>query len=133
MPAVTLADVRALYRKADSFATEAGEFREEALIPAHNQLRYVGYHVLKALNDDGSVADQEHLYKAKGHCERAMYDAAEAALMASRDWIRDFRFPRERRRRCPEIAGPAAACPACQRAVDSANQVVMRPTAGAAH
>jgi hypothetical protein len=91
MSDVTLADVRVLYRKADSFATEAGEFREDALIPAHNELRYVGYHLLKALNDDGSVADHEHLYKAKGHCERAMYDAAEAGIMAARDWIGGFR------------------------------------------
>ena len=91
MPNLTLAELRALYSQADLFAKEAGEFREEALIPAHDQLRYAGFHILRALGDDGSIASQDQAQKAKGHCERAMYDAAEAGIMAARSFIGGFR------------------------------------------
>jgi hypothetical protein len=45
-------------------------------IPSVNQLRYAGYHLL-AYVVDGSTPDLE---KAKGHCQRAIYDAYELEL-----------------------------------------------------
>ena len=80
-----------LYETADRFAREVGEFRAEVPIPAHNELRYAGHHLLQSLNDEGQVADQEQLRKAKSHCERAMYEAAEAGIMQVLEETEEFR------------------------------------------
>ena len=40
---------RDLYDKADSFAREVWQFRGTVALPAHNQLRYAGHHLLKSL------------------------------------------------------------------------------------
>ena len=75
-----IARYRQLYEDADKFAREVAEFRESISIPAHNELRYAGHHLLQSLDDDGTVADQEQLRRACNHCERAMYEAAEAGI-----------------------------------------------------
>lgn len=49
------------------------------------------FHIVKALNDDGSVKTPTHLYDARDHCRRAMYDAAVAGILSARDWIAAFR------------------------------------------
>ena len=82
---------RLLYDDADKFAREVAEFRESIAIPAHNELRYAGHHLLQALEDDGTVADQEQLRRASNHCERAMYEAAEAGITSLLISIQQFR------------------------------------------
>lgn len=86
-----VAELRRLYEKADCFAREIAEFRAEISIPAHNQLRYAGHHFLQAINDDIELVDEEQLRRAKNHCERAMYEAAEAGIISALDSIRAFR------------------------------------------
>ena len=86
-----VAELRQLYETADRFAREIAEFRTEIAIPAYNELRYVGYHLLRALNNDGKIVDEEQLRRAKNHCERAMYEAAEAGIISALDSIRAFR------------------------------------------
>lgn len=76
-----LAGLRASFDMAERFAREVSEFRSNVPVPAYNQLRYAGYHLLKALDDRGRVVDEAQVEKAVGHCERAMYDAAEAGLI----------------------------------------------------
>lgn len=78
-----LQELRRLYETADGFAREVGEFRSEVPIPAHNELRYAGHHLLQSLDNDGTVADEDQLRKARNHCERAMYEAAEAGSCRS--------------------------------------------------
>lgn len=78
----TVKHYRQLYEAADSFAREVGEFRQAIAIPAHNELRYAGHHLLQALDDSGQVADEEQLRRACSHCERAMYEAAEAGVIS---------------------------------------------------
>ena len=65
--------------------------RSEVAIPATNELRYAGHHLLQSINEDGMVHDEEYLRKAKSHCERAMYEAAEAGIMSALEQINDFR------------------------------------------
>jgi NTP pyrophosphatase (non-canonical NTP hydrolase) len=89
MPDVT--ELRQLYETADRFAREVGELRSEVPIPAHNELRYAGHHLLQSLNDDGVVADEDQFRKAKNHCERAMYEAAEAGIMQVLEETAEFR------------------------------------------
>ena len=78
----SLANYRQLYEAADRFAREVGEFRQAIPIPAHNELRYAGHHLLQALDDSGEIADEEQLRRACSHCERAMYEAAEAGVIS---------------------------------------------------
>lgn len=85
-----VAELRHRYEKADSFAREVGELRSEVLIPASNELRYAGHHLLQSINDDGAIDDVESIRKAKSHCERAMYEAAEAGIMFCVDSIKSF-------------------------------------------
>lgn len=63
--------------------------RSEVQIPAINELRYAGHHILQAITDDG-VVDMAAFGKAKSHCERAMYEAAEAGIMYCLDSIEGF-------------------------------------------
>ena len=86
-----VADLRRLYETADGFAREIAEFRAEISIPAHNELRYAGHHFLQAISDDVELVDGEQLRRAKNHCERAMYEAAEAGIISALDSIRAFR------------------------------------------
>ena len=90
MTSPDIVELRRLYEKADSFAREIGEVRGEVQIPAINELRYAGHHLLQSIDDDG-VINIESLRKAKSHCERAMYEAAEAGIMFCLDSIKDFR------------------------------------------
>lgn len=89
MPDRRIVEIRELYDRADILARDVGELRSEVQIPAINELRYAGHHVLQAITDDGAV-DIEAFGKAKGHCERAMYEAAEAGIMFCLDSIEDF-------------------------------------------
>ena len=55
------------------------------MIPALNELRYAGHHVIQCISPEtGQVTDvNNNLQKAHGHCERALYEASEAGLMAA--------------------------------------------------
>lgn len=75
-----IGELRTLYDKADQFAREVAELEDEIAIPAINELRYAGYHLLQAIGDDGTISKDEQLRRATSHCERAMYEAAEAGI-----------------------------------------------------
>ena len=89
--AETIRELRALYETADRFAREVSAFRSEVSIPAHNELRYAGHHLLQSIDDSGTIIDDHKLGKAKHHCKRAMYEAAEAGIMSAVDEIAGFR------------------------------------------
>lgn len=86
----TLSHYRQLYEAADRFAREVAEFRQAISIPAHNELRYAGHHLLQALGDSGTVANEEQMRRACSHCERAMYEAAEAGMISLLQSITQF-------------------------------------------
>jgi hypothetical protein len=76
---------------ADSFVREVGTFRGDAIIPALNELRYAGHHVVQSISMDGIVTDASQIRKAHGHCERALYEASEAGIMVAGRAIASFR------------------------------------------
>lgn len=79
-----------LFNLAEQYAKEVEILSSAVQVPAINELRYAGQHILKALvEDDGEAADTE-LGKAKGHCQRAMYEAVEAGIMYCLDEIKAF-------------------------------------------
>lgn len=87
----SIGKVRATYEAADNFARKVGEFCAGAAIPAHNELRYAGHHLLRALADDGSISEPMQLDRAVAHCERAQYEAAEAGISYALDTIKQFK------------------------------------------
>ena len=84
-------ELRTLYDKADQFVREVAEFEDEVAIPAINELRYAGYHLLQSIGDDGTISEEEQFRRAISHCERAMYESAEAGINSVLVWIDQFR------------------------------------------
>ena len=82
--------LRDCYRRADEFARLISEYRGEVVIPAHNQLRYAGHHLLNALSDDGVAVTEEELREAISHCERAVCDAGAAGIISALDLLDKF-------------------------------------------
>lgn len=83
--------LRQLYYDAESFAKEVSEFSTSVAIPSHNELRYATNHILKSMDAaTGTLANQGELRKAKSHCERAMYEAAESGITTALTLIADF-------------------------------------------
>ena len=83
---------KSLYETADQFAREVGWLESAVSIPAHNQLRYAGHHFSQATDRDGVVdCESEDFQKAVNHCERAMYEAAEAGILFLTQEMNDFR------------------------------------------
>ena len=76
-----VASLRAEYERADRLAADVQTFRAEASIPANNELRYAGKHLLDATTDEGAVDDEASLVSAVNHCRRASYEAVEAGIL----------------------------------------------------
>ena len=75
-----LSKVRESYAQADELAKTVSLISGMAIIPAHNELRNAGYHILKSIRGPSEINDDD-LKKALDHCERATYDAAEVGLV----------------------------------------------------
>ena len=65
-----LSDLRHRYADADALAKEVSFIVGNAIIPAQNELRNAGYHLLKSLRDGTEVVDVDHIKRAIDHCER---------------------------------------------------------------
>ena len=46
---------------------------------------------MKALADDGSIANCDDIRKAENHCERSMYEASEAGIAFALALVREFK------------------------------------------
>jgi hypothetical protein len=88
---VTLSQFRAEYQKADDFCQEVTSFIDAAGIPAINELRNAGHHLLRALDDDGKVKDIDDLIAARNHARRASYEACEAGNLFALGIIAKFK------------------------------------------
>lgn len=113
----TLAEYRAEYEKADALCQEVQNFRNEAGVPAINELRNAGHHLLNALDATGAVINQGHLDAAMAHVRRASYEATEAGIMMAIAQVHDF----QRDYRAVEISDLLSdytgRCRECQEAV----------------
>jgi hypothetical protein len=81
-----------LFSKAESICkkVETG-LGEGVIIPAINQLRYAGQHLVEAcvLNEPSGQAAE--ITKAQGHCKRAIYDASEASVLITKKQFENYR------------------------------------------
>ena len=85
----SVAEVKKLFNLAEQYAKEVEVLSSAVQVPAINELRYAGHHILNAIDEFGNVSDDE-LGKAKSHCHRAMYEAVEAGIMFCLDEIKAF-------------------------------------------
>ena len=79
------------YDHADELCKKVQLFRQEAGIPAINEIRYAGYHLRKSLDPKGQVSDTDQIRTARGHAQRASYEAAEAGIVLALKVINLFK------------------------------------------
>jgi hypothetical protein len=90
-PAHTIASYRTEYAMADCFCAEVQSFVNLAGVPAVNELRNAGKHLLDALADDGRISSHDDLVSAVNHARRASYEAYEAGILSALEIIAQFR------------------------------------------
>jgi|TARA_Y100000052_G_scaffold17615_1_gene17150 hypothetical protein len=80
------------FKEAEDYIKKSEISVGELDIPSVNELRYFGYHLVKALsNPELSKTDQlEEIHRAKKHAQRASYDAIELGLISNLEVIADF-------------------------------------------
>ena len=75
-----LLDLSSSYEMAEELMKEVEAFVDEAGIPAMNEMRYAGYHLLHSIKVEECEFCDEQLTSAINHCKRACYEAAEAGV-----------------------------------------------------
>lgn len=84
MATLTYDDLRAAYQEAEDAVHDLGiDSGEGVELNAVNELRYAGNHVLRAIvaqQRDEMEECAEEMQRAKRHCDRALYDAYDAAV-----------------------------------------------------
>ena len=73
-----LSEIVTLFNEAESAIKYIEDFGENLIVPAVNQLRYTGNHLVRYLS---SPTNREELRDASKHVKRATYDAYEAAIL----------------------------------------------------
>lgn len=66
------------------------EWRAGLDIPSINELRYVGFHLIKAVQSNDATEQDEQLRRAFRHCRRAEYDAVELGILSCLGYIQEF-------------------------------------------
>lgn len=85
-----IAQVRDLFRNAERQIKRAEEISGELAIPAVNELRYAGWHLLEALCSGGPDNGAEQLARARRHCQRAIFDASDAGVVYLLERVKTF-------------------------------------------
>ena len=83
-----LRQIVGLFDQAENLLKEVEKVCGDLTVPSINQLRYVGYHIARAIvaQHDDSFFDE--LKKAENHCKRAIYDAYEVGILYFLDGIK---------------------------------------------
>jgi len=88
---VTVESVQTEYENADRAIKEYERLVLASPWAAVNQVRCAGYHLLHAMAAEvGSAQALCHLRKARGHCQRAWFDAFEGIIYSYLDFIAKF-------------------------------------------
>ena len=82
--------VRELFNKAECFVKTVEMHESEISIPAINELRYAGHHLLNSLGSDDREGFDRELRKAESHCQRAMYEASESGILYFLGLVHEF-------------------------------------------
>jgi len=71
-----------LFRQAEIQLKQTEEIDRNLTIPAVNELRYVAFHLLRALSEQDSNGFDADIERAENHAKRAIYDATEASILS---------------------------------------------------
>lgn len=85
-----LSELKALYQFAKEKIFAIEEIGEGAFVPAINELRNAGEHILNASTASSSDRALAEIAKAEGHCWRAISDCTDTAVMWSLKRLRKF-------------------------------------------
>ena len=91
MTSPDIADIKALYSDAEESIKRYERIGLDNLVPAINELRYAGQHLLAAETAENKDERDKHLLRAERHCERARYDARECTIVALLEGIATIR------------------------------------------
>lgn len=85
-----LKDIETLFKQAENKIKNLEEISSQGvLIPSINQLRYAGYHIVRAVNN--KETSTEELSSVIRHIKRAIYDADEAIVIFYLESIKEFK------------------------------------------
>lgn len=79
------------FRAAENYLKTVELDSDNVDIPSINELRYVSYHTIKALECTEQLAQEEEINRARRHCQRASYDAVELALLMGLAKVKSFK------------------------------------------
>lgn len=82
-------ELLALFKQAEEAVSLMEAEKGGVIIPAINQLRYAGRHILDALAYHET--SDENFRRARRHCQRAIYDAYDSGIMFLIERIASFR------------------------------------------
>jgi len=88
--AIDLQKLKAHFRRAERAIKRCERVTLAVPVPALNQLRYAGNHLLKALTAEEEVVVANETGKAELHTKRAWFDAFDSIAAAHLDAIRSF-------------------------------------------
>lgn len=71
-----------LFRQAETQLKQTENIDRNLAIPAVNELRYVAFHLIRALSDRDGSGFEADIERAENHAKRAIYDATEASILA---------------------------------------------------
>ncbi len=91
MTSPRIADICSLYADAEASIKRYERIGLDNLMPAVNELRYAGQHLLMAETSENEDEREKHLSRAERHCERARYDAKESTIVALLEGIATIR------------------------------------------
>lgn len=76
----TLEQIKRIFIETEDQIKKSERATQQLHIPAINELRYAGHHLLKGLTNNHASERDEQLRRALRHCQRARYDAVEILL-----------------------------------------------------
>ena len=83
--------LRLLFKEAEDALSEAEGVCGELGVPAINQLRYAGHHILRFQTETDPNLIREEYQRAVRHCKRAAYDAYDSMAIYLLEEIEKFR------------------------------------------
>lgn len=120
---VQVAELARLYGQAEEKIKLVENLSQELSIPAVNELRYAGYHMVQYLSSNGEP--EAELRKAQNHCKRAIYDAVEAGITHQLEMIRMF----QQDFKSLILSDFIPDYPALQKQIKSARDLILSPKA----
>lgn len=83
-------DLKTESERAERILARVQNYRDEAGVPAINEIRYAAYHLTESVSDSGQIDNEQELLKAVRHYQRATYEASEAGILHALQQIKKF-------------------------------------------